>query len=464
MHIIFKRLLTGLIFSCIFPTWVNAQSTISLKEALNMAEQQYPSIKAKQLQIRSSEQVVKGTVMERLPNFNLGVQQSYGTINGISGPMSGLEGAIASSGPPLAEQSWNAAFGALYVAGINWEFFTFGRNMQRTRVAKQEQVRSTRDYQQTLFEHKVKVAAAYLNLIASQQIALSYEENLTRADSLRTFIIARVKSGMVAGVDSTFANAELSNARMLFTNARNRELEQRNILAQLIGQEDSNFVVMGDFVDTVPLTPDYSQMDFFTHPRLNYYRSIISVGEEQTKLLKKQYYPRIALFGMFQGRGSGFSPNYISDQTAYSNSYWSGVDPVRTNYLVGIGINWNLTTVFRLNKQISAQRYSVAAMQEDYKEAELSVKTQVRVADDRFDAAMTNYREAPIQVAAAREAFNQKAVLYRNGLANMVEVMQATNTLIRAETDRNIANNNVWQALLLKAASTGDFSLFEHQL
>lgn len=464
MRIIFSSLLKVIICLLFFPTLVNGQSVLSLKEALNMAEQQYPSIKAKQMQIRSSEEVVKGTIMERLPNLNLGVQQSYGTINGISGPMSGFEGAIASSGPPLAEQNWNAAFGALYVAGINWEFFTFGRNTQRTRVAKQELVRSTQDYEQNLFEHKVKVAASYLNLIASQQIAQSYQENLVRADSLRTFIIARVKSGMVAGVDSTFANAELSNARMLFTNAKNREREQKNILAQLIGQQDNDFTVVTDFVDNVPLIPDNSQINTSTHPRLNYYRSIISVGEEQTKLLRKQYYPRISLFGMFQGRGSGFSPNYISDQTAYSNGYWSGVDPVRSNYLIGIGINWNLTTLFRLNKQVNAQRYSVAAMQEDYNEAELSIKTQVRIADDRFTAAMTNYGEAPIQVAAASEAFNQKTVLYRNGLANMVEVMQATNTLIRAETDRNIANNNVWQALLLKAASTGDFRLFEDKL
>ena len=54
----------------------------------------------------------------------------------------------------------------------------------------------------------------------------------------------------------------------------------------------------------------------------------------------------------------------------------------------------------------------------------------------------------------------QKSVLYRNGLTNMVDVTQALYALNRAETDRAIAYNNVWQALLLKAAATGDFALF----
>jgi hypothetical protein len=54
----------------------------------------------------------------------------------------------------------------------------------------------------------------------------------------------------------------------------------------------------------------------------------------------------------------------------------------------------------------------------------------------------------------------QKSVLYKNGLTNIVDVTQALYALNRAETDRDIADNNVWQALLLKAAASGDFGLF----
>ncbi|PTS98644.1 transporter, partial [Pedobacter sp. HMWF019] len=42
----------------------------------------------------------------------------------------------------------------------------------------------------------------------------------------------------------------------------------------------------------------------------------------------------------------------------------------------------------------------------------------------------------------------------------MVDLTQALYTLNRAETDRDIAYNNVWQALLLKSAALGNYDLF----
>jgi outer membrane protein TolC len=73
---------------------------------------------------------------------------------------------------------------------------------------------------------------------------------------------------------------------------------------------------------------------------------------------------------------------------------------------------------------------------------------------------LDNYREAPIQVKSASDAYQQKDVLYRNGLSNIVEVTQALYIVNRSETDRDIAYTNVWQALLLKAAASGNFGLF----
>ena len=64
---------------------------------------------------------------------------------------------------------------------------------------------------------------------------------------------------------------------------------------------------------------------------------------------------------------------------------------------------------------------------------------------------------------AASDAYIQKSVLYKNGLRNMVDITQSLYALNRAETDRAIANKNVWQALLLKAAASGDFDLLMNE-
>jgi outer membrane protein TolC len=73
---------------------------------------------------------------------------------------------------------------------------------------------------------------------------------------------------------------------------------------------------------------------------------------------------------------------------------------------------------------------------------------------------LANYREAPIQVKAASDAYLQKNTLYKNGLTTLVDLTQALFTLNRAETDRDIAFTNVWQALLLKSAALGNYDIF----
>jgi outer membrane protein TolC len=65
-----------------------------------------------------------------------------------------------------------------------------------------------------------------------------------------------------------------------------------------------------------------------------------------------------------------------------------------------------------------------------------------------------------LQVNAAQQAYTQRLTLYNNGLNDLTDVTTAQFTLNRAETDRDIAFTNVWQALLMKAAATGDFNLF----
>jgi outer membrane protein TolC len=89
-----------------------------------------------------------------------------------------------------------------------------------------------------------------------------------------------------------------------------------------------------------------------------------------------------------------------------------------------------------------------------------NLRNQVSLSETRIQNAIKNYQEAPVGLKAASDAYLQKTVLYKNGLTTIVDVTTALYTLNRAETDRDIAYNNVWQALLYKAASTGDFGLF----
>ena len=73
---------------------------------------------------------------------------------------------------------------------------------------------------------------------------------------------------------------------------------------------------------------------------------------------------------------------------------------------------------------------------------------------------MKNYQRSAGGSKSRFGCLYAKIDLYKNGLANIVDLTQALYTLNRAEVDKDIAYNNVWQALLYKAAATGDFGIF----
>jgi outer membrane protein TolC len=136
---------------------------------------------------------------------------------------------------------------------------------------------------------------------------------------------------------------------------------------------------------------------------------------------------------------------------------------VRGNYLFGLGLNWNLTTILRGTPQVKAQKLITQGLTDEFELTNQQLVAQLAVAETKIKNALDNYAEAPVQVKAANDAYTQKSALYKNGLTTLVDVTQALYTVNRAETDRDIAYNNVWQALLLKAAAAGNAAIFMNE-
>lgn len=455
----FKKI--TLLFLLIFASIGYAQ-TLSLKEAIKVGLENYGSIRAKNNYTNASKETLKQSRRDYLPNLNLSAQQDYGTVNGQNGPLYGFGGlGVASSGLPLPEQNWNSAFGALYLVNMNWDFFTFGKTQEKINLSKIDVQAKEKDLQQEKFQQEIKISAAYLNLLASQRLVISQQKNLDRAEVFKKTAAARVKNGLLAGVDSTLATAEVSKAKIALNLARNFVKEQNNKLVDLMGVAPQDFVTDTLFVTQIPkeLVTKEASTDSL-HPLLQFYKTKIDYSNQQVKLYKRFYYPTMSAFGVLQTRASGFDNTYATDQNAFSRNYWDGVNPDRTNYLVGVGITWNLTTPFRSSKQVSAQKFVSQALQEEYNQADRELKSQLNFAEDKIKITLENYAEAPIQVDAAKRAYVQKSTLYKNGLTDLTDLTQTMYVLNRAEIDRDIVNNNVWQSFLLKVAATGNFDLF----
>ncbi len=443
---------------------INAQNrVITLKEAITSTLSDFGGVKAKKNQLIYYKNLFKAEKSGELPDFSVSAQQDYGTINGQSGPSYAYRGLnVSSSGPVLTNQNYHAAFGSLYLANVNWDIFSFGKVKNLVSVAEKRTNQANADLNQEEFQDEVKVSANYLNLLASIQLEKAQYSNLQRALSIQHVVKSRVLAGLNAGVDSSLASADVSAARIALTNIRETENEQQAELANLLGNSVTNFTLDTSFVQHIPGEIDTTQINSInSHPFLAYFAQAISINEALVKYLRSLQYPTFSIFSVFQGKGSGFSQSYGSqNQRAYSQNYSQGIKPTISNYLIGAGMIWNFSSLVKTGHLIDAQRIQGEVLKNNYQQVENQLDNQVILSGKRVKNALNNFNEAPVELRAATEAYRQKNVLYSNGLATIVDLSTALYTLNRAETDQQIAYNNIWQALLFRAAARGDFQAF----
>src|SRR6202012_1601461 len=153
-----KQLLFGLLWVLLFSISAGRASAqvLTLKQAVQTALTNYGTIRAKANYVKASQANVKETKREYLPDINFSLQQDYGTVAANYGPVAAYKvGVVGSSGPVLANQNWNAAFGALYLTNVNWDFFQFGKFKEKTAVAQRTLDRDLSDLDQERFEQSV---------------------------------------------------------------------------------------------------------------------------------------------------------------------------------------------------------------------------------------------------------------------------------------------------------------------
>ncbi|MGV0924417.1 TolC family protein [Empedobacter tilapiae] len=434
---------------------------LTLEEALFRSENQYDKIKSKQLLVDAAQQNTAFQKQHYLPDFTVSAQQSFGTINVQHGPMYAYGGlASAATSMPLADQNWNAAFGSLYFANVNWNLFTFGRNKNQVELGIKKESKAKADLQQEIFQQQIRVGAAYLNLLASQRMKFVQEKNAERAQIFYEMTNARAKSGLIPEVDSQLAKAEWSNAKSLQIKAFDKELEWSRHLAVLMNDDFKVYELDSLYSTSLPNKLEKpTEENLKEHPYLQFQQSKIDENEQHIELLKSNKMPNLSAFGVIQGRGSGFDANYAQDNSAYSTSYFKGVGIDRGNYLLGFSLTWNITNFFKYNTKVKEQKYISHSLQYVFDSQQKELKILFHQANAQLDNAYDNFEETKVQLQAAEMAYKQQTALYQNGLTTLVDFTQALYSLNRAEIDYEIAQNNVWQALLLLASAEGDIKV-----
>jgi outer membrane protein TolC len=435
--------------------FVVASHAQPLEEILERAKNNYPLLKAKRFESAAGEDQVRYVKSAAIPSVEAGYQVNYSTYNNITG-MATAQHFVPISGPPSVTNSSQAVLGSAGGLLVNWELLTFGQRKSKIGSAKASLDYQKADEQNEIFQHQVRTANAYLDLLVTNELVKVHQRNLSRSEDNVRIVRALSASGLRPGVDTAFFQAEFARAKIDLLNYERLQLAQQLQLSELSGDASTTpFTVDSSYFSRLPVLPD--SLPPVSHPLVNLSTSKINVSEYERTSLQRSLYPKLSLWGTAYGRGSGIRyDGYVNSEEGLSFS--------RYNYGIGVVLSVPLLQFTRTQYQIRSQSAQIHADTERLNATNLHLATQTRLAEVTLTNSLKIAGESPAFFSASSYAYKGMLSRYNSGLLNYTELIQAQYILMQSEADLRRAYVEAWKALLFKAAVHGDLNIFIDQL
>lgn len=408
----------------------NAQLPVPLKQLLIQVDKSAPTLITDSSAIRVRQAQAAEVRNNWLPNLRLNYQADIGTNNNVAGPYFGF-GIIPSDSRGVRTQSNTTAVSAnVGVAALDWEIYNFGAYGAQNRVAQSNIQVEQSNFTQSKYQLEAYTIDNYLLLMSLQDYVKIQARNIQRNQEILRSIGSLTRSGVRPGVDTSIANAELSKARLNYIELNNR-LQQVQLRLSTVSGLPYQSIIADSVVEDQLINSPYGQLntDTANHPLINYYKSLYQNSKAQEDLVKKQYNPKILLEGAAWGRGSSI------DATDHFKSLSTGWGFQRDNYLVGVGISYNLFDMPRKQLKVRTQKTQSDYFQNKLQEQKTLLAANANQAYVEMQTARERLAEIPHQLRAANDGYRQKLSLYKNGLTDIIELDAALNILYRAEID-----------------------------
>jgi outer membrane protein TolC len=436
----------------------NGSAAMTLDQAVERANANYPAIKAAQAQQRAAQGAIGVARAAYLPRTDLLWQTNRATANNIYGLLL-PQGVIPSiSGPAIdsdvTRSAWSSGGGAL----INWQPFDFGVRRAKVDVAREGSEAAKQGASLTALEVGAAAGAAFFDLAAAQQLVAVAEANIRRYESFNKAVHVLVDNALRAGADASQADAQLALARNQLIQARTQAAVRRSALASYLQVPADHVDIDSSDMLKGSLPSDVNTTAAMLHPAVLQEKAFSLQQEAQKHALDRSYAPMFNTLGAVSGRGAG------TDLTGRFPGGSAGLAPNTLNWALGVQVTFSALDFFNIREQKKVQEANVQAEHARYDLSLSNVSAAVEQARATLAGAKQIAANTPTELLAAQASEQQQQARYRSGLATVVDVAAAEGILAQAEGDDVLACLGVWRAEFGVAVAQGDLVPFLQQL
>lgn len=415
------------------------QHILTLKAAFAEADSTYPGLAERTASVEEFEIRKKEVQSKSIPQLQLQAQQSYGTSQGSSGAFFPLPGIFNVTGNNTgldndAQASGNT-FGSVL---LDWKVFEFGKQRKSIDAAEYQIQGAKSNYDASKLSLHSKISQLYLAIFYSKANLKWAESNVNRVKQILELAKSLSSAGLKPGADTAIVSSAYAQALAIRQDWLGRYQASKANFSEVVPNQNWSIPDLSSAEVGIPKNdPDTVNR---AHPYLQVIEKQLAYEKTQEQVAARKVLPSLSVLGGVSTRGGGYQS-------------------MANNYLVGLGLTWNIGNAYTSSLEIKRTRKTIQGVTEKYKLQQLQMNTALSALSARILQQQGLMRQTERSFAKALDAYDLYLARYQGGLINLTELLQIQALLQSSEHENLRAGQNYWNLINAQSELTGDFSL-----
>lgn len=372
---------------------------LTLPEAEKLALTNNPRIHISHLIAKVQHEAVRERRADELPNLN-------GNLTGVAAQ----EASRISSGSLTASRLLNHAGGGVQLSQLITDF---GRTNNLVAAAKLQEKARLSDAEASREDIVLATDQIFYQVVEAQDLLKVAQQTVAARQTLTDQVSALAAAKLRSELDLSFAEVNLSQAKLLVLDAQNNLDAAKASLGAVLGfDQQMNFDLVDDAGALPPLAPSSEALvaqAIQNRPDLQSLRYSEQASQRFSKAQRDQKLPTISALGVVGGTPAGSS--------TYFNSNWYGA--------VGANVSIPIFNGFRFSAQAAEASLQAQAATEQVRLLRDQVVRDVRTAWLSANTALQRVTVTAELLKQANTALDLAQTRYDLGLSSIVELSQA---------------------------------------
>lgn len=396
---------------------------MGIDEMFRLADEQSKSVQTYRTGADAADEALRAAKAQRLPDISVSLSASYlgdGRIwdrdfgNGMKVDM--------------------PHFGNNFTLEAQQVVYSGGAISSGIRQAELAKTLAQLDMQKNVQEIRFMLVGNYLDLYKLDNQMKVLEKNIGLTEQVIANMKARRKQGTVLKNDITRYELQREQLKLQLSRVADMRKIANHQLATTLHLPEGTVVSPDTTLLEQQITAltenDWQQAAKANNIDLKQAQASVSMNEQKVRQERAELLPHIAIVAEEHLDG----PVTIEVPALDNNfNYW----------YIGIGIKYNLSSLFKNNRRMKQARLNVRRAREQHELAQEQVNNAVQAGYVNFLTAFTDLRTQENSVKLADENYAVTSHRYKNEMALLTDMLDASNTKLGADLDLVNARINV---------------------